>query len=197
MPDVMIAQADVASAKDQVSIAKSQRLPTISVNASINKNITGVNPSTFQRNGSDRTVMLNLSWNAFQGGALNAQVNAASYALEAARSRVETARLNGSDQARVFREQAIGAKNRLAVLDARKQSISEARDLYREQYKLGTRSVLDLLNGEQEFYQAASDEESIHHDYWIAVVDYVAATGMGNDFYGLKTGSVQGMEMYL
>jgi adhesin transport system outer membrane protein len=196
MPDVLIAQADVVSARDQVSIAKSQRLPTLSVNASINKNITGINPSTFQRNGSDRTVMLNLSWAAFQGGALNAQVNAANNALAAARSRVETARLDGSDQARVFREQAIGAQSRIAVLGERKKSITEARDLYREQYKLGTRSVLDLLNAEQEFYQAASDEEAIRHDYWNAVVDYVAATGKSNDFYGLKTGSVQGMEMY-
>lgn len=190
VPDVLIAQADAAVAKDQLAVAKANRLPTVSLDYSINKNISGVNSSTFVRNGSDHSLMVNLNWTMYQGGALNAQVKSASYALDAARSRVDVARLNSSDLARGFREQALGAKDRMSVVDSRKQSISQARDLYREQYKLGTRSILDLLNAEQEYYQAASDEEGVQHDYWMALVGYVGATGTGDDFYGADMSKV-------
>jgi outer membrane protein, adhesin transport system len=196
VPDVLTAQADALVAQDQLSVAKSNRLPTVSLNYSLNKNLTGVNPNTLVQRGTDHTLMVNLNWTMYQGGALNAQVKSATYALDAARSRVDVARLNSGDQARSFREQAIGAQDRLPVMNSRKQSISETRDLYREQYKLGTRSILDLLNSEQEFYQAASDEEAAQHDYWMALVGYVGATGTGNDFYELDARTVAQMEIH-
>ncbi|WP_233873464.1 TolC family outer membrane protein [Paraburkholderia adhaesiva] len=194
MPDVMMAEAEELVAEKQLDTAKANMLPTVSVDYTLEKNITGVNSSTYIRHGSNRTVMLNLSWSVFQGGALNAQVKAARYALDAARSRVERARLDGSDAARGYLQQVLGAKGRMSVLEKRRLSLSEARDLYREQYKLGTRSILDLLNTEQEFFQSVSDEASVQHDYWIGLVDYVAATGSGNEFYGVGADSIPGMD---
>jgi len=195
MPDVMMAEAEELVAEKQLDTAKANTLPTISLDYTLEKNITGVNSSTYVRHGSNRTVMLNLSWSVFQGGALNAQVKAARYALDAARSRVERACLEGSDAARGYREQVLGAKGRMSVLEERRRSLSEARDLYREQYKLGTRSILDLLNTEQEFFQAVSDEAVVQHDYWIGLVGYVAATGSGNEFYGVGAVSIPGMDL--
>jgi adhesin transport system outer membrane protein len=195
VPDVLAAQADALVAKDQLSVAKANRLPTVSLDYTLNKNLTGVNATTLVPRGSDHSLMVNLSWTMYQGGALNAQVKSASYALDAARSRVDVARLNSSDQARGYREQALGAKDRAPVMNSRKQSIAETRDLYREQYKLGTRSILDLLNSEQEFYQAASDEATAQHDYWMALVGYVGATGSGNEFYELDPHTVAQLEL--
>ena len=195
IPDVLAAKADMNSAIAQLDVARAQRWPTLSLDVSENKSLSGINPSTFVPEGSYRTVMVNVSWNVFQGGALNAQVKGAENALASARSRVQVARLTGSDNARGYRELAIGARDRLGVLGERKQSITQARDLYREEYKLGTRSILDLLNAEQEFYQAASDEESARDDFWINLIAYVDATGAGRDFYGLNRTHVQGMEV--
>ena len=195
IPDVLAAKADMNSAIAQLDVARAQRWPTLSLDVSENKSLSGINPSTFVPEGSYRTVMVNVSWNVFQGGTLNAQVKGAENALASARSRVQVARLTGSDNARGYRELAIGARDRLGVLGERKQSITQARDLYREEYKLGTRSILDLLNAEQEFYQAASDEESARDDFWINLIAYVDATGAGRDFYGLNRTHVQGMEV--
>lgn len=127
--------------------------------------------------------------------ALAAQVGAARHAVDAARLRVNAARLDGNDAARSYRELALGANDRFGKLQERRKSIAQVRGLYREQYKLGTRSILDLLNAEQEYYQAAFDESSAQHDHWAAVIDYVAATGAGNRFYGLESRSVQGVEI--
>lgn len=109
--------------------------------------------------------------------------------------RIEAARLNLGDQVRSLREQAIGAQARLGVLAERRRSIVEARDLYREQYTLGTRSILDLLNAEQEIHQAAADQEAVLHDLWESRIGYIGATGQGRAYYGLNNTVVQGMEL--
>lgn len=195
MPDVLAAEAERRVASAQVEVARAQRYPTISLDVSANKAMGGVNPSTLERNGIYHSVMLNLNSVLYQGGALDAQVRAAVAAEEAARMRVETARLNAGDLARNFREQVIGAQERLGVLADRRRSIGEARDLYREQYKLGTRSILDLLNAEQEIHQAAAEQEGVLHDLWASRIGYIGATGQGRTYYGLNNTTVQGMEL--
>lgn len=195
VPDVLAAEADRQVAVAQLSVAQAQRYPTISLDGSVDRAITGSNPATLNQRGSNRTIMLNFSAPIYQGGALSAQVSAAVNALEAARQRVDTARLNAGDQARLLMQQMEGARQRLSVLDERKRSITEVRDLFRDQYMLGTRSILDLLNAEQEFYQAAADQESVRHDMWASLVGYIGATGMNRDFYHLNNEVVQGMEL--
>ena len=90
---------------------------------------------------------------------------------------------------------SIGAQARLGVLADRRRSIVEARDLYREQYTLGTRSILDLLNAEQEIHQAAADEEAVLHDLWASRIGYIGATGQARTYYGLNNTTVQGIEL--
>ncbi|MDR2991723.1 MAG: TolC family outer membrane protein [Burkholderiaceae bacterium] len=195
MPNVLVAQAQELIANGQLASAKAQMWPTFSLNYAETKNITGENTVTTVKRGSNHALTVGIQWNAYQGGALAGQVRAAQHALEAARQGVASARLDGSDAARGYREQALGARDRLDKLGERKASIKETRDLYREQYKLGTRSILDLLNAEQEYYQAALDEETAKHDYWIALVDYVGALGTGNTFYGVASRSIQGVKV--
>ena len=195
MPEVLAAEAERRVAEAQLDIAKAQRYPTLSLDVSANKALGGVNPGTLERNGTSHTVMFNLTSAIYQGGALDAQVRAATAAVEAARMRIEAARLGAGDQARSFREQVAGAQARLGVLAERHRSISEARDLYREQYTLGTRSILDLLNAEQEIHQAAADQEAVLHDLWESRIGYIGATGQGRAWYGLDNTTVQGMEL--
>lgn len=195
LPEVLMARADRKAAEAQLAVAKAQRYPTISLDASVNRAIGGVNPNTLARNGTYHSLMLNLTSPLYQGGALSGQIRSAVAAEEAALQRVETARLDAGDQARSHRERAIGAQERLGVLAARKRSIIEARDLYREQYTLGTRSILDLLNAEQEIHQAAADEEAVRHDLWEGRLGYIGATGQARQFYGLENTTVQGMEV--
>ncbi|WP_432729419.1 TolC family outer membrane protein [Variovorax sp. W6] len=195
LPDVLAAEADRRVAAAQLDIARAQRYPTLSLDVSANKAMGGSNSAATDRNGMQHAVMLNLSSAIYQGGALDAQVRSATAAEEAARMRIEAARLNAGDQARSFREQAAGAQARLGVLAERRRSIAEARDLYREQYTLGTRSILDLLNAEQEIHQAAADQEAVLHDLWESRIGYIGATAQGRAFYGLDNTTVQGMEL--
>jgi len=195
IPGVLTAQAQELVVRSQLDNAKAQMWPTLSLNYANTKNITGKNAATLKERDSNHSFTMGLQWTAYQGGALAGQIRAAQYALEAARANVASARLAGGDAARGYREQALGASSRLSKLAERTASIAATRDLYREQYKLGSRSILDLLNAEQEYYQAALDEETVKHDYWIALINYIGALGTGNTFYGIASRSIQGIKV--
>ena len=186
LPEVLIARADLSIASAQLDQAKAQKLPTLSIDASLDRPLNGVAQSSSRSDGTSYSVMFNVSSAFFQGGSLQAQVKGAVAAEEAANKRIETALLNADDQVRSYREQLQGARERLSVLSNRKRTIMDVRNLYREQYTLGTRSVLDLLNAEQEIHQSAQDEEAVRHDLWQAWVGLVAATGLSNTVYDIQ-----------
>ncbi|WP_309139804.1 MULTISPECIES: TolC family outer membrane protein [unclassified Pseudomonas] len=195
LPAVLAADADRQSAYGQLENAKAQRYPTLSLEASANKALSGTNPNNGEENGSYNTVMLTGSMLIYQGGAVSAQIRTANAAIEAAESAINEARLSAEDTLLRSQEQAVGARGRLGILKQRVASITETRELYREQYTVGTRSVLDLLNAEQEAYQAAADEQSTQHDYWSGLVTYIGASGRSRQAYGLNNSTVQQIEI--
>ena len=70
------------------------------------------------------------------------------------------------------------------MIDERIASIKTTRDLYREQYlQLGTRSLLDLLNAEQEYHSASFDRvESTYEVQRLAVECLYQSGRMGQVF---------------
>ena len=74
--------------------------------------------------------------------------------------------------------QTMGFQQRLPVLDERIASIRTTRDLYREQYlQLGTRSLLDLLNAEQEYHSASFDRVDSGHEVQRLAVECLYQSG--------------------
>lgn len=89
----------------------------------------------------------------------------------------------------------MGSMARIGVLQSRLKTIIEARDLYRDQYRLGSRSLVDLLNSEQEIYQARTENINARHDLWVSEADQVAASGRARAVYGIDHTVVQGLEI--
>lgn len=193
LPEVLAAEADRATAQAQLDYARAQRMPTLSLDAGFNKALGS--GTVDGRRDSSHSLMLNVSSTLYQGGARSAQVQAAAHALQAALSRIDAARLNARDQVRAYREQITGLEGRLGVLAQRRRSIGETRELYEEQYKVGTRSILDVLNAEQEVHQAALDAEGARHDLWNSQVDYIHAIGQTRAVFALNHTQIQGLEI--
>ena len=80
----------------------------------------------------------------------------------------------------------------MAILVARKQTTVRTRELYQEQYKLGTRSAVDLLNAEQAIHSAAQEIENARYDIYGAIIKYLSVTGKSYDVYQLNNTSIQG-----
>lgn len=195
LPDILIAEADRKSAYGQLENAKAQRYPTLALEASANQAISGTNPSNGEERGSYNTLMLTGSMLLYQGGAVSAQIRSANAAINRTESNINDARLTAEDLLMRTREQTIGTRARLGILGQRMATMAETRALYRDQYSVGTRSVLDLLNAEQEVYQAAADLEITRHDFWRGLVTYINAAGYSREAYGLNNTSIQQIEI--
>lgn len=195
LPDIIAAESARREAQAQRQNAHARRYPTLAVEGSVSRAINGRNPSNADDDGTYSSVMFALNSNLSQGGALSASERAASYAEQAARARIQATYLDVTDQARSFREQILGAQRRLDVLAEREQAIIRTRELYQEQYKLGTRTALDLLNSEQEIHLAATDRENTRYDIWNNMVNYIAITGRSRAVYGLNNTTIQGMDI--
>ena len=85
---------------------------------------------------------------------------------EAARAQVNTAYLDVVDQVRLIREQIENKQRQMDILAQRRATTVRTRELYQEQYKLGTRTVVDLLNAEQAIHSAAQEIETARYDIY-------------------------------
>lgn len=195
LPTVIAAEYERQAALAQKELAHANRMPTLSLDGSVNKALNGRNPNNNKEDGTYSSVMLKVSSATWQGSALASRERAASYAIEAARAKKDAAYLEAADQIKNYREQILGIQERLSVLASREQSIIKTRELYEDQYKLGTRTVLDLLNSEQEIQFAASERENARFDTWQNLVNYIGVTGRSRDIYALNDTSIQGIEI--
>ena len=116
----------------------------------------------------------------------------ASYAEEAAKAKVNSVYMDVLDQIRTSREQIENKQRQMQVLASRQATTVRTRELYQEQYKLGTRSLVDLLNAEQAIHSANSELESARYDIYSSIVQYIEATGRSRQAYGLNNISIQG-----
>lgn len=195
IPTILVAQIGIEIAKLQKQQSKLSYYPTINVKGNMSQAVSGRNPNNDQDNGFYNSIMLEASSNLYQGGAIGAQTRAASFAEEAAKAQVNATYLEVLDQVRLIREEIANRQRQMKVLNLRKETAIRTKELYQEQYKLGTRTVIDLLNAEQAIHSAAQEIESARYDIYAAVVRYIQLTGRTREIYQLNNTSIQGFEI--
>lgn len=139
--------------------------------------------------------MLEASSTFFQGGAISARNRAASYAEEAAKAQVSTVYLDVLDQTRLIQTEVESKQKQMVVLAQRRETTKRTKELYQEQYKLGTRTVVDLLNAEQAIHGAAQEIEAARYDIYTALIRYIEITGRSRAVYQLNNTPIQGLEV--
>lgn len=184
-PSVLVAQAEVRVAQADLDGARAQARPTVSLDGSIGR---GLDADSRLGESHDSTVMLNVSAPLYQGGGNQARQRAAGHARAAAEAALDDARLASSRLLQDARTQAGGSAQRRSVLDERVRSLEQTRTLYAQQYlDLGTRSLLDLLNAEQEYQQARMERANNTHDLLRAQVDCLYAGGRLREAFEIET----------
>ena len=123
----------------------------------------------------DTTAEIVLNWNLFNGGTDRArvrqQVNLVSQAADlrdkACRDARQVVAIAFNDTRKLT--------DQLLYLDRNTLAIEKARDAYRQQFDIGQRSLLDLLNSENELYTARRSYANAEYDLGIAYVRTHAA----------------------
>lgn len=119
----------------------------------------------------------------------------ASYAEEAAKAKVNSVYMDVLDKLEQVANRLKINSVKCRFWQVAKQQRFVHVNSIKEQYKLGTRSLVDLLNAEQAIHSANSELESARYDIYSSIVQYIEATGRSRQAYGLNNISIQGFEV--
>lgn len=186
VPQIMMAEADRAEALAAIENSEKDFYPTVSLdlNSDYFFNRTDTNPALEDQ---EVTATINIKSNLFQGGAMRARKRSAEYALRAAEAAKDTAYLDVTRRLREAKDKTRSYRSRLDNLDARYDTIVETQKLYRIQYlSSGTRTLLDILNTEEEIHQAMFDRKNTYHDLHGLQIDCLHSTGSLRDAFILE-----------
>ncbi len=116
----------------------------------------------------DTSAEVVLNWNLYNGGSDQARVRQAVDTVnQAADIRDKTCRDTRQQAAIAFNDTQKFMQT-LEALDRNVLAIEKARDAYRQQFDIGQRSLLDLLNAENELFTARRAYANAEHDLLIA-----------------------------
>ncbi|EGF33127.1 type I secretion outer membrane protein, TolC family [Oxalobacteraceae bacterium IMCC9480] len=153
-PTLKSARADFDAANAQIAGAKAPMSPRLDLQlgATVNSNIDGV-PG---RNDS-RFAMLRLRWNLFNGGSDTARLNETVALSGEAREIMNRTYRQVDQSTRLSWNALTSAQIRMPSLRQHAESSALTRDAYTKQFSIGQRTLLDMLDSENETYTAASN----------------------------------------
>ena len=156
-PALKAAQADIESARRASDIAAAWSKPRVDLQGTINS------PQDFE---GDRNylkgydVRFAMQWNPFDGGAGRAGALAAAEQVNAAKDNADSVRRDLSNEVTRAWSQIETRRSRMNAWDDLTKQNAKVRDAYWQQFKIGRRSMLDLLNAENELFQTKSSAET-------------------------------------
>ena len=156
--DVRVARIEIVIAETALNRTERSRLPRVSIDAVAQQPIDGSEP----RFG----VGLNFGLNVFEGGAHSARVDHAMNTLKASQSGLERAVLDSGLVQSRWQRQIVEANQKTEILSRQISLLDSVRELYRSQYlDLGTRSLIELLDAEEDFFNLRGEEINVHFDH--------------------------------
>ncbi len=182
-PSLKVAAARQEEARALRERERAARWPTVSVDFQSDYFFDSDLP-----NQSESTVLLNVTADVFRGGRNRARERAAELGRDSAAARRESLR---AASARAVDEAATrldDLETRIEGLERRLESLDDLRGLYETQYVgAGTRTLLDLLSAEQDYFQARFDLVDARHDRRLHAVRCLEQGGRLSALLGLGT----------
>lgn len=111
-----------------------------------------------------------LAWNLFNGGSDQARVRQQAAVLDQATDLRDKACRDVRQTAAIAFNDTGKYAEQITLLERNTQAIEKARDAYRQQFDIGQRSLLDLLNAENEVYTARRSLANARFDLDVAFV---------------------------
>lgn len=191
VPAVMQAQAQRDEAIAEFKRSKADGLPTISLGAGGGADIH----DPFSRR-AEYNFGINVSSALYSGGARRARTRGAAYSLDAANAAEARVRNEVSRLLAEAERQVTSLTGVIDTLTARQTSMDETGRLYRLQYlDMGTRTLVDLLNAEQELHQVRFDLVNTRYDTRRLQVDCLFYSGVQREVFGLSGLAVRGVTL--
>lgn len=148
-PALRAVRADVEAARAQADGALAPRQPRLELEVARNHDrLTVLGPT------DDTSALLRLRYNLYRGGADEARVRQTRLLADEALDQVERARRQLDEQISQAYTDLVLGQERNEALRRHVAASAATREAYVAQFSIGQRSLLDLLNAENEFFNA-------------------------------------------
>lgn len=180
-PVLDTAAADIEAARAQHEAAKQFDYPRfdLELGGNVNDDIDGTEGYV-----NDLSAMLRVRYNLYRGGSDAARKRATAYNINEAEDVRDRSRRQLEESVRLAWAafEATGAQ--LPLLERRVKAALATRDAYAKQFKIGQRTLLDLLNSEQEVLRARQSVVETRSDRLLAQYRVLEAMGALVDHLG-------------
>lgn len=150
-PQLLAANAAVDASRSSHKAAKASYYPALNfiLSGSDTKNKSGSETTT-----DNLTADLQLSYNVFRGGADRARERETAWLLEQAKETRNQIRRQVEQSIRISWNGYTSAKAQLKYLKQHQDATQRTLDAYQSQFKIGQRTLLDLLDSENELFRS-------------------------------------------
>lgn len=173
-PSVISARYGERAAIDGVDAIRGELLPEVGFTASTGRNLNSVGVSTST---DTHSAMLSVTVPLYQSGAVYSRLRAARQQVARHRMDVDRSRRNVTQEATVAWESLNSAKAKVESFRTAIQAAGVALDGVEREAFVGSRTVLDVLDAEQELLDARVNFIRARHDEAVAVFQLLSAVG--------------------
>jgi len=164
------------AAMQTVGVERGERHPKINLIAGYN----GSNRYDFDGrdpNSDQFSAGIELSMPLYQGGGISSQIREAQFRYTAARESLESTRRAVSRSTATAYRGVVTALERVRALEQARVSTQAALDATEAGFEVGTRTIVDVLNAQQERFNAERDYEQARHAYLLNTLRLQQAAG--------------------
>jgi len=126
---------------------------------------------------TDGRIALELHYNLYNGGRDKAAIRKAYNGVNQSKAQRDSACTDVRQNIQVAYEDARKFQDQIPVLRQHLESTDRVRQAYKDQFLIGRRSLLDVLDAEDEYFQASRSLVNAEADYTLATAEIEAASG--------------------
>jgi len=174
-PALQMAYAELEAAQAAHQQVNSTFMPRFNLELGItdNQNLDGVNG-----NNDDMTAMLRMRYNLYRGGADQARLQETAQQVGAAQEMIRNIQRLLEEETFLAWNGLITTRARLDHLEKHVKSTAEVLESYREQFKLGQRTLLDVLDSENELFNARTALVSAQYAEMLNILQVLKSIGI-------------------
>ena len=173
-PGVIAAIYDERVARHNVDEVRGELLPSLELSATLSRDME----STGNKSRADeKSIMMTLTMPLYQSGAVHSRLREAKQAVGRGRFLTDQARLDAVEEATHAWEALGTAQARIISFSSQVKANEIALDGVRREAEVGARTVLDILNAEQELVDTEVKRVQAQRDEVVALFELKAAMG--------------------
>lgn len=173
-PDFHAAIEDIAASRAERDIAEAGFHPRLDI---VGRTGSNNDDSAAIGRRDQSSIELVASMNLYRGGSDLASFRAASERIEEAVENRELACRNVRQTTQIAYGDTQRLREQMRYLNQHRQSIDRVRGAYQQQFDIGERTLLDVLDSENEFFEASRAYVNAQYDVAIADAETLASMG--------------------